>query len=228
MKTIILAAGEGVRIRPLTDNTPKPMLKILNKPILAHILDSLPEEINEVILVVGYLKEKILNYFGNNFGRFQIQYVNQSGRLGTYHALTLCKDLIKDNERFLMLYADDLHGKEGLAKCVNYAEYSLLIFESENPNKFGAVELDETNYIIGIEEKPEHPRTNLVSTGVMVLDKNIFKYPARQHPNGEYYLTSSIDQMIQNGCKFKAIRSDFWIPIGYPEDISKAEKILGN
>ena len=114
MKCIILAAGEGTRMKPLTNEIPKPMLKISGKPILEHILDSLPDNIDEVILVVGYLKEKIVNYFGDEFGKFKIKYVFQEGKLGTYRALELCKDLIINDERFLMMYADDLHGIEGL------------------------------------------------------------------------------------------------------------------
>src|SRR3989344_4229672 len=112
MKTIILAAGEGVRMKPLTNNTPKPMLKVSGKPILEHILNDLPEKVDEIILVVGYLKEQIINYFGDRFGRFKMNYVIQNGKLGTYHALELCKNLINEKEKFLLLYADDLHGSE--------------------------------------------------------------------------------------------------------------------
>ena len=213
-------------MKPLTDNIPKPMLKIIGRPILEHILSGLPSEIDEVILVVGYLKESITNHFGNQFGRLKITYIEQDQKIGTYKALELCKDKIKDGEKFLMLYADDLHGPEGLKECVTCGQYALLIYEAENPSRFGVVETDADSMVVGVEEKPENPKTNLVSTGVMVLDKNIFNFPARQHKNGEYYLTDSIEQMIEAGYKFKAIRSSSWIPIGYPEDLAKAEKIL--
>ena len=213
-------------MKPLTDNIPKPMLKIIGRPILEHILSGLPSEIDEVILVVGYLKESITNHFGNQFGRLKITYIEQDQKIGTYKALELCKDKIKDGEKFLMLYADDLHGPEGLKECVTCGQYALLIYEAENPSRFGVVETDADSIVVGVEEKPENPKTNLVSTGVMILDKNIFNFPARQHKNGEYYLTDSIEQMIEAGYKFKAIRSSSWIPIGYPEDLAKAEKIL--
>jgi len=202
------------------------MLKIIGRPILEHILSGLPSEIDEVILVVGYLKESITNHFGNQFGRLKITYIEQDQKIGTYKALELCKDKIKDGEKFLMLYADDLHGPEGLKECVTCGQYALLVYEAENPSRFGVVETDADSMVVGVEEKPENPKTNLVSTGVMVLDKNIFNFPARQHKNGEYYLTDSIEQMIEAGYKFKAIRSSSWIPIGYPEDLAKAEKIL--
>lgn len=213
-------------MRPLTDNTPKPMLKILGRPILEHILSSLPSEIDEVILVVGYLKESIMSHFGNKFGDLKINYIEQEGKHGTYKALELCRNKLKENEKFLMLYADDLHGQEGLKECVTCGQYAILVYEADDPSRFGVIEIDNDGTIIGVEEKPEIPKTNLVSTGVMVLDKNIFNFPARQHKNGEYYLTDSIEQMIEAGYKFKAIRSSLWIPIGYPEDIKKAENIF--
>jgi NDP-sugar pyrophosphorylase family protein len=226
MKAIILAAGEGVRMRPLTEKTPKPMLQIWGRPILEHIFSDLPPEIDEVILVVGYLKESIINHLGNEFGNLKISYIAQEGKLGTYNALELCKDKLDDNERFLMLFADDLHGSEGLRNCVACGEYAVLVYEADDPRRFGVVELDSNGTIIGFEEKPENPKTNLVSTGVMVLDKKVFNFPAKQHKNGEYYLTDSVEQMIKAGYKFKAVRSSSWIPIGYPEDLQKAEKIL--
>ena len=213
-------------MKPLTDNTPKPMLKIGGRPILEHILSGLPSEIDEVILVVGYLKERIINHFGNKFGHLNLTYIEQDQKMGTYKALELCKNQLTENERFLMLYADDLHGPEGLKECVTCGQYALLVYEAEDPRRFGVVEIDADSIVVGVEEKPENPKTNLVSTGVMVLDKNIFNFPARQHKNGEYYLTDSVEQMIEAGYKFKAIRSSSWIPIGYPSDLEKAEQIL--
>lgn len=226
MKCVILAAGEGVRMKPLTNETPKPMLLVNGKPLLEHILNSLPDEVDEVVLVVGYLKEKVLDYFRERFKRFGMKYVVQEEKSGTYNALKLCENLLKDGEKFLMLYADDLHGRKGLEKCANSECLCMLVCEADDPGKFGVVEVDSKGAVVGIEEKPENPKSNLVSTGVMILDKNIFKYPARRHVNGEYYLTDSIEQMIKAGHKFKAVRSNFWLPVGYPEDLKKAEKIL--
>lgn len=228
MKCIILAAGEGVRMRPLTNDTPKPMLPIMGRLILEHTLSNLPSEIDEVILVVGYLKESIINYFGNEFGHLKLIYIEQDKKTGTYKALELCRDKLNKGERFLMLYADDLHGTKGLKACIASNQCAMLIYEAADPRRFGVVEIDENGMVVGVEEKPENPKTNLVSTGAMVLDKNIFNFPAKVHKNGEYYLTDSLEQMIKAGYRFKAIRSSSWIPIGYPEDLVIAEKLLKN
>lgn len=223
MKAVILAAGEGMRMRPLTDTKPKPMLEISGRPLLCHILDALPEEVDEVILVVGYLSDQIQSYFGERFGRFPIKYINQKAKLGTGHALRLCQDLL-GNERFLMLYADDLQSKEDLAKCLKYP-LCILVKEVADPRRFGVVATDERGIVLEIVEKPENPFTNLVSTGVHVLDYRIFKYPLVRHSNGEYYITHPLAQLAKEHDLY-AVRADFWLPIGYPEDLKKAEEIL--
>lgn len=225
MKAIILAAGEGVRMRPLTNDVPKPMLIVNGKPLLEHIIDALPGEVNRLVLVVGYLHQRIHDYFGHHFGRRKIDYIFQEEKLGTYNALKLCEHLLSD-EKFLLLFADDLHGKDGLKRCVNSEYPCLLVSEAIDPCKFGVVELNDDNSIKGIEEKPENPKSNLVSTGVLLLNRNVFNYPANRHSNGEYYLTDSLSQMLADGHKIMTVNSDFWLPIGYPSDLEKAEKKL--
>lgn len=210
-------------MRPLTNDRPKPMIKILGKPLLHHIFDALPDEIDEVILVVGYLANQIKNYFGERFGRFTIKYVEQKKKLGTGHALHLCEDLLGE-DRFLMLYADDLQSKKDLTRCLNHP-LSLLVKEVEDPRRFGVITADKNGRILEIVEKPERPVSNLASTGVKVLDSRIFKYPLVQHPNGEYYITYPLAQLAKEN-DIKAVKADFWLPIGYPEDLKKAEETL--
>ena len=181
MKCIILAAGEGVRMKPLTNDTPKPMLKISGRPILEHILSDLPSEVDEVVLVVGYLKEIIMNHFGNRFNNLKITYIEQGQKLGTYKALELCKHLLNDDERFLMLYADDLHSKDGIAACLKY-DYSILVADHSEPQKFGVVSINSDGSIKSVIEKPRNPESNTVSTGVMVLDQNIFSCAVCSEP----------------------------------------------
>lgn len=223
MKAVILAAGEGVRMRPLTNTKPKPMVEILGKPLLHHILNVLPDEINEVILVVGYLGDQIKKYFGNRFGRFRIKYVSQKEKLGTGHALHLCKKFLKHG-RFLMLYADDLQSKKDLEKLLQYP-LALLVKHVKNPQRFGIVAADKKGRILEIVEKPEHPSSNLACTGAKVLDSRIFKYPLVQHQNGEYYITHPLAKFAKEH-EIMAVKASFWLPIGNPEDLKSAEKIL--
>lgn len=225
MKAIILAAGEGTRMRPLTLKTPKPLLKVGGSPILKHIVSRLPNVINELILVIGYLGEQIKDYCGDEFLGKQVHYVWQGKKLGTYHALKLCEPLIEKGERFFVLYADDIHGKEGIENCLNHKR-ALIVEEVEDPRKFGVVRLNSDNSIAEIIEKPEIPSSNLVSAGVLLLDSKIFEYEADLHPNGECYLTSALSKMLRDGHQIFAVKSTFWLPIGYPDDIKQAETIL--
>lgn len=224
MKAIILAAGEGVRMRPLTLERPKPLLKIKGRVILEHIVSRLPHSVDELILVVGYLGGHIKSHCGTNFLGRKVSYVHQENKLGTFHALKLCESYVKDKERFLMLYADDIHDREGIENCLKH-ERSILVAEAEDPRKFGVIKLNKDRSIAEIIEKPENPPSNLVSTGVMVLDANIFKYEADLHSSGEYYLTSALNKMAKDH-KIFAVKSTQWIPIGCPEDLLRAEKIL--
>jgi len=223
MRAVILAAGEGLRMRPLTENKPKPMVEILGKPLLHHIFDSLPDEIDEIILVTGYLEDKIKAYFGENFEEKKIKYIHQPKKLGTAQALWLARSLLAD-ERFLMLYADDLQSKTDIQKCLEYP-LSIMVKEVEDPRRFGVIVADDRGKVLDLIEKPISPPSNLASTGVKVLNSKIFNYPAKQHPNGEYYITDSLAQMVRD-YEMIAVRADFWLPIGYPEDIQKAEEIL--
>ncbi|MDP3052212.1 MAG: sugar phosphate nucleotidyltransferase [bacterium] len=232
MKAVILAAGEGVRMRPLTENKPKPLLEVGGKTILEQIISRLPEEVDELILVVGYLGQQIIDFCEDEFLGRKVRYVWQERKLGTYNALKICEPHIEKGERFLMLFADDIHGGEGIEECLKY-ECALIVEETSEPWKFGIVQVNDDMSIIDIIEKPprlpagrENPSSNLASTGVLLLDTRIFDYEADLHPNGEYYLTSALSKMLKDGHKIFAVKSTMWLPIGYPEDIRKAEERL--
>lgn len=224
MKAIILAAGEGKRMRPLTFLKPKPMIEVAGAPLLVHIIRSLPSEITELILVIGYRGEMVKNYFGDEFEGRKVTYVWQEKALGTGHALLLCKDLMKPGERFMFMIGDDLHSPRAL-KNLAQKDLAMLVHEHPNPKEFGVVEVNDKNEIISFEEKPEHPKSNLVSPAVFVLDTRIFDYPMTMHAKGEYFAVDQIAQMMKDH-KFVVERSDFWLPIGYPEDLQKAEEYL--
>ena len=224
MKAIILAAGEGKRMRPLTLTTPKPMIPVLGKPLLHHIVDSLPKEITTVIFVVGYKGDQIRGYFGKTFEGREIIYVEQNEPLGTGHALELCRPHIREGERFFFMIGDDLHSPKALENLLKYP-FAMLVHEHKNPERFGVVEVDKNNVVVGFEEKPLAPKSNLVSPAVFVLDDRIFKYPKVKHRTGEFFAVDQINQMMKD-IPLIAEKSDFWFPVGYPEDIDALEFFL--
>lgn len=224
MKAIILAAGEGKRMRPLTLTTPKPMIEVLGKPLLHHIIDSLPKAITELILVVGYKADVMKRYFGDSFEGRKITYVFQEKPLGSAHALYLSRSYIGPREKFLLMFADDLHSKAAIEKLLRH-DLGLLVAEHTDPRRFGVVHADQSGHVVSIEEKPERPKSNLVVVGVYVFDGRIFNYELVKHPLGEYFLPEVVTQLLKDH-RMVAEKTNFWHPIGYPEDIEAAEAIL--
>jgi NDP-sugar pyrophosphorylase family protein len=223
MQCVILAAGKGTRMRPLTETTPKPLVKVAGQSLLDHIVGSLPSAIDELIIVTGYLGDQIRDHCGNTFHGRKVQYVEQTEQKGTAHALWQCKDLLSG--RFLFMFADDLHGKQDIARATSYKR-SMLTLTTETPERFGIVVRNPDSTLAEIVEKPANPPSNLASTGVMVLDENIFSFdPFAKETKGEYYLTDVIQEYAKE-YPVAVVEQSLWIPVGYPEDIDRAERIL--
>lgn len=224
MQAVILAAGEGKRLRPLTNDTPKPMVKINGKPILEYTLSILPDVIDEVILVVGYQKEKIMDYFGDSFEGIPLRYVVQETPLGTAHALEQAKPFIKRGD-FLFMYGDDLYHEDDLRDLVKEKAPVVLVKESVHPEKFGVCLLDHEGYLTAVLEKRPDPPSNLVNIGVYLLNEQIFDIPVVQLPNGEFNLSLQIGSWA-SVARIKIVKARFWHPVGYPEDVEAAHSLV--
>jgi bifunctional UDP-N-acetylglucosamine pyrophosphorylase/glucosamine-1-phosphate N-acetyltransferase len=223
MQAVILAGGEGKRMRPLTLERPKPLVLVAGRPILERIIDALPKEVDEIILVVGYMADMIKQHFGDSYKDRSIKYVHQWMPAGTAHALSMAEPLLHDG-RFVLLCADDLHGARAFEEALSHP-LAILAAKHPNPSLFGVLELTADGTLARIIEKPDVPATNLISTGAMVLDTRIFQYEAVRHENGEYYMTYPLG-LFAIEHPIHVVEQDFWIPIGYPEDIKKAEERL--
>ncbi len=222
MQCVILAAGKGTRLRPLTEHTPKPLVKVAGKALLDHVAEALPSAVEEIILVIGYLGEQIRAHCGDTYFGRTVTYVEQVEQKGTGHALWLCKDLIKG--RFLYMFADDIHGKADITRACSYTR-SMLTLTTETPERFGIVLRNPDGTLGEFVEKPVHAPSNLASTGVFVLDQKIFDYKPEIETNGEYYHTNIIKEYAKQ-YPIAVVEQTLWIPIGYPEDIEKAERLL--
>jgi len=222
MQCIILAAGKGTRLRPLTDERPKPLVEVGGKSLLDHIVEALPTAVDELIIVVGYLGDLIKEHCGNEFHGRTVTYVEQIEQNGTARALWLCKDLL--HGRFLFMFADDIHGRNDIARVTSYSR-AMLTMTSDTPERFGVIVRNPDGTLAEMIEKPAHPPSNLVSTGVMVLDDHIFEFEPQTPVKGEYYLTEVIERYAKK-YPIAVVEEHLWIPIGYPEDIQKAEEKL--
>lgn len=226
MQCIILAAGKGTRLRPLTENTPKPLVKVNGKTLLDHIVEALPSAIDELIIVTGYLGEQVREHCGEEFHGRQVTYIHQEEQNGTAKALWLCKDLIKG--RFLFMFADDIHGKNDLARAVSFSR-SMLVAQVENPEKFGIVVRRPDGTISQMIEKPKHAPSNCASTGAMVLDQNIFEYEPLESKTikDEFYLTEVIERYSKD-FPIAVVEQNTWIPIASIEDVEGANRLLAS
>lgn len=220
MRAIIAAAGEGKRMLPLTLEKPKPMLEVLGKPLLAYIIESMPDEVDEILIVVGYKREVIENYFGESYDGKKINYIVQEKKTGTGDAIFLCRPYLKEGERFLLSWADDIYDKESITRCLSH-RYCFLLAEASDPRRYGVILVNEDGSIKEIEEKPEHPKSKLIAPGIYILDTDIYDY-SPEVIHGENHLTPMLSGFARDH-KVYTEKTDFWVTIGFPEDLKVAE-----
>lgn len=223
MQAVIMAAGEGKRMRPLTEKLPKPLIKVAGKPIIEHVLDALPSEVDEIIIVIGYKGDMIQKHLGNAYHGIPIRYVHQWMQAGTAHALSLARPFLAG--KFLLLNADDILGHEAIGEAVKHP-LSIMAIRHDEPHKFGVIKARDDGTMESIIEKPKEFIGNLVSTGAMVLDDRLFGYEAAKHEaTGEYFMTHPLSLMAAEH-PIVVVEQPLYLSVGYPEDIDKAEARL--
>lgn len=230
MKAIILAAGEGLRCRPLTLTRSKVMLPVANKPLLEHIINAVAENgIKEVILVVGYQKERIMDYFGNGleFG-VKIDYIFQEAQLGTAHAVKLAMEYMDGD--FLVLNGDNLVDRETIADILagKNGSVTLLAVEREQTIGYGVV-ISEGGRVTKILEKPKEVVSHFVNAGIYIFTMEIFEEIERTPLStaGEYAITDTIQQMILNGKIVGMVESkSLWMDAIHSWDFLKANAVF--
>jgi UDP-N-acetylglucosamine diphosphorylase / glucose-1-phosphate thymidylyltransferase / UDP-N-acetylgalactosamine diphosphorylase / glucosamine-1-phosphate N-acetyltransferase / galactosamine-1-phosphate N-acetyltransferase len=224
MKAVILAAGEGKRLRPFTETMPKVMLPIANKPILEHVLDALKNTgVAEVVLVVGYKKEVIMDYLKDYKGT-KITYITQDKQLGTAHALLQAKDSI--NEKFIVLAGDNIIDNESIQKLIQEkSEYSLIIKEHSYPSKYGVVFLENQN-LKKLVEKPKEEIGKFISTGIYKFPKNVFKKIQELSKQGIHDLSSVVQSLLKDEITFSTNIASSWMDIVYPWDLVQVNETM--
>ncbi len=225
MKAIICAAGDGARMRPLTDTVPKPLLMVAGKTLLDHLVSQFPEDIDEFVIVVRYLGEKIQEHCGDRFHGRRVTYMRQPNEAqGTFAAVKACESLMRPGERFFVFYADDLITQKSIKECLLHP-CAIVAAHVAEPGRFGVIKLRPDGSLQGIVEKPKNPPTNLVLTNTMLMHTGIFNQDPPLNPNGEKYLTDALFALGMTE-RIAVVKTDAWLPIGYPEDLPKAEEFL--
>lgn len=222
MQAVILAAGLGTRMKELTKGTPKPLLKIGDKTLLEYKLNNLPDSVDEVVMVIGYLGEQIKAVFDGSYGGKKITYVEQRELKGTGHALELCRPVLKD--RFLVLMGDDLYAKEDLEELARHP-LSILAAELERfaPGEHRAeIRMDASGHVIDIDENAEARKGMLENAAAYVLDMSYFDYPLRpaEPDSKEFGLPQTMAQMVRDGKNVKIVKATWWKKVSAPEDLT--------
>jgi glucose-1-phosphate thymidylyltransferase len=208
MQAVILAAGEGSRIRPLTKNRPKAMVPVANQPIISYVIDALlANGIRDIVVVVGYRREQVIRYL--NTLPISPTVVVQEKQLGTAHALQCAESEIYDD--FIVLPGDNLVDSASIGRLL-HEQNAMLIKDHPRPTNFGVVECAQ-GCVTAVTEKPEYASTMTVSTGVLSLTKDIF-----DHINSTA-LTDVINTMIKKGVCIRAFEAEEWLDAIVPWDL---------
>ncbi|PSQ47126.1 glucose-1-phosphate thymidylyltransferase [Halobacteriales archaeon SW_7_65_23] len=225
MKAVILAAGEGRRLQPLTNRRPKPMLPVLNKPVLEYVVEAVADAgIDGVVLVVGYQRERIQTYFGDgDQWDIDIEYAVQEDQLGTGHAVQQVRSLV--DEEFLVLNGDRIIEpslvEDVRATAGSGTNATLSVTRVESPGQYGIV-VTENDDLVRVEEKPVgDPSSNVINAGVYRFTDAIF--PAIDHsersPDGEVRLPSAITHLAAEASVDVVRYRGQWLDVTYPWDL---------
>ncbi|HJJ42331.1 MAG TPA: sugar phosphate nucleotidyltransferase [Methanocorpusculum sp.] len=226
MQCVILAAGEGSRMRPLTASRPKVMLPVIGKPILEHLIVNLRDSgIKDIIIIVGYQEKSIRDYFGNGskFG-VSIRYVVQRKQLGTSDALRTAEPFI--DSKFMMLNGDMILEIADIQKLSRMKAPVMAVSTTDHPQDFGVVTVSRGR-ITSLEEKTKTPKSDIINAGAYLFDTDIFELlkKVRESKRGEYELTDALTDYITDG-KLRVLNLSVWMDIGYPWDLLSANEHL--
>jgi glucose-1-phosphate thymidylyltransferase len=207
---VILAAGEGSRLTPLTEYRPKPMLPAVNRPILEYVLDSLiAAEIDHIHVVVGYRATRVQSHFGPYYRGHELTYHRQETQLGSGHALLQVRDAIDDD--FLVVNGDEVTA-DRMVRAVVEAHApdrlaTLAVIESEEAHHYGAVRLRDTT-VEEFVERPAEGDYRLLNAGVYAFDAAVFDYiDAAPRASGELGLPTAITWAMDRGETIHAVRT---------------------
>lgn len=239
MKVVIIAAGKGTRMDPFTLSRPKPLIPVGGKPLIEHTITALKNcGITEIIVVIGYMKTQMQNYFEKistqSFQGLKITLIEQKEQKGTAHALKFVEEFI--DEMFMLINGDIITSEKNFEEILNaYDRESTPIFsltQVTDPSNYGIVDMDTAGRIKKIVEKPatENAPSNLANAGIYILPPQVFD-AVKETPvssRDEYELTDSIQKLIDNGFSFYGhTLSQWWVDCGLPWDLLRInEQIL--
>ncbi|WP_306058643.1 sugar phosphate nucleotidyltransferase [Natronococcus wangiae] len=220
---IVLAAGEGTRLRPLTQNRPKPMLPAATKPILEYVFDQLVDaEISELVVVVGYRRDRVQSHFGSTYRNVPITYVTQEKQLGTGHAVLLAESEVSGT--CLAINGDQIVDSRIIGDAVEAhdrtAGATIALLQRPNVELYGGVRIDDGT-VTSITENPRDGHGYYLNAGVYVLEPGAFEAVRETEPRvGEHHLVDGLSTLIDSGEIVRgAVSEGLWVDATYPWDL---------
>ncbi|MFT3936354.1 MAG: sugar phosphate nucleotidyltransferase [Chitinophagaceae bacterium] len=233
MKAIIPVAGAGTKLRPHTYTQPKALIPLAGKTVLSIIVEQLHDAgITEFIFIIGYLGDKIQDYVREKYPYLQTHFIHQNERQGLGHAIVLTREIVKDDEVFIVL-GDSIC--EYSVDEVLQSEHSMVgVKRVDDPRAFGVAELNEDGFVSKVVEKPQIPKSNMALVGVYrikesgllfeCLDDNIRNQVKSRA--GEFSLTDALECMIQKGAKIQPYKVQNWFDCGRKESLLESNATL--
>jgi UDP-N-acetylglucosamine diphosphorylase/glucosamine-1-phosphate N-acetyltransferase len=227
LKAVILAAGEGQRMRPLTANRPKVMLPVASKPILEHLLIEIKESgVKDFVFVVGYCEKQVRSYFGNGerWG-VKIEYSEQRRQLGTADAIRMVADMVEGN--FLAMNGDHIVNREDIKRLIKSDTNTMGVIEVKDPQGLGILELADGK-VVGVYEKVKKPPTMMANPGLYFFTPEVFDAIAKTEKSsrGEYEITDSLKMLMQQKSGLRYIEIKTWVELSYPWDLLHANEAM--
>jgi bifunctional UDP-N-acetylglucosamine pyrophosphorylase/glucosamine-1-phosphate N-acetyltransferase len=231
MKALILAAGEGTRLRPLTSNIPKPLITLAGRPYLVHLVEALKDAgIKDQYLLVGWKSNRVKEFFGDGQQMgVELTYLEQKERLGTANAVGVAEGVIEGD--FICVNGDVVMAPESLGELVAAFLKDRTPFmgtvEVAEPQHYGVVE-HKGKKMVRIVEKPAVPTSNLINGGIFGLTPEVFSFIHRteRSPRGEFEFTDTLNMMAAEGDVLVRRIKGEWMDVGYPWELLRANEFL--
>jgi bifunctional UDP-N-acetylglucosamine pyrophosphorylase/glucosamine-1-phosphate N-acetyltransferase len=223
MQTVVLAAGEGTRMRPLTARRPKPMLPVAGRPMLEHVLDAaVSAGASRLVLVVGYHDAAVREHFGEAYRGVPIAYAVQESQDGTAHAVKAARPHLEEAP-FVVLAGDNLYDAETMADLYASAP-ALGAFEVEDPRPYGVLDV-EGERVTGVVEKPADPPSKKVNVSAYAFEARALGWleAVEISERGEYELTDVLARQVGAG-EVRAVTFERWLDVGRPWELLEANE----
>ena len=224
MQTVILAAGEGTRMRPLTESVPKPMLPVAEKPLLAHAADAaIAAGATRLVIVVGYRADSVESYFGDRRDGVPVEFVTQESQRGTADAVRAAQPVL-DDDPFVVLNGDVLYDQSSL-EDLYAAGPAVGSYRVDDPSQYGVLILSETgDRVRGVIEKPPDPPSDLINTGSYVFPAAALDYlDVGESERGEMELTDVLERTCET-VDVANVPFERWLDVGRPWELLAANE----